>query len=200
MKIAFKKVATALGILLFGAMLAATANADCGSYSGKASFRPQSWLGQSGVSLLQVNFFDEPIVGMWRVKFIAEGNVGPGLPPDDAVIDNTFAQWHSDGTEVMNSSRNPVSGSFCLGTWKRVGLFRYRLNHFAIPWDQTNDPEHPDGIDNIREDVILSPNGKTFKGTFTIDHYDSSGVARVHITGKLEGTRLTPDTPATSLF
>lgn len=203
MQTMLKKVVAALVPILIGTMFTVIARADCGSLPSHGSLRPQSWSGRNSAASLQgvsLNFFDEPIVGMWQVKFIAEGNVGPGLPADDAVIDIAIAQWHSDGTEIMNSSRNPATGSFCLGVWKRTGIFHFRLNHFAVPWNPSVDPEHSDGIDNIREDVILAPNGKTFKGSFTIDHYDPSGVQRVHITGKLVGTRLTADTPASVLF
>ena len=43
------------------------------------------------------------IVGFWKVKFVAEGNAGI---PDGAVLDNGFQQWHSDGTEITNSSKS----------------------------------------------------------------------------------------------
>ena len=59
-----------------------------------------------------------PIVGFWKVKFISEGNSGI---PDGTVIDNGFAQWHSDGTEILNSSRPPATSSFCLGVWQKSG-------------------------------------------------------------------------------
>ncbi len=49
-----------------------------------------------------------PIVGFWHVKFIAKGN---GFIPDGTVIDMGFSQWHSDGTEILNSSRPPPATS-----------------------------------------------------------------------------------------
>jgi len=199
MKAAFETFAAALGVALIGTLLPATANADCGVPA------PASWQGQSGFesgSLRLASDFGsrDPIVGMWKVTFIAEGNVGPGLPPDGVVVDNAFVQWHSDGTEIMNSSRNPATQSFCLGVWKRVDSRHYRLNHFAISWDPTVDPDHPQGPANIREDVTLSPNGRAFSGTFTIDQYDQSGNLLAHLTGRLEGRRITVDTPASSLL
>ncbi len=30
-------------------------------------------------------------------------------------VDNAFVQWHSDGTEIMNSRRPAQDGNFCLG-------------------------------------------------------------------------------------
>jgi len=137
---------------------------------------------------------------MWHVLFTAKGNVGPGLPPDGAPVDNAIAQWHSDGTEIMNSGRNPATQSFCLGVWKKVSFLHYKLNHFAISWDPTVDPNNPQGPANIREDVILSPDGKTFKGTFTIDQYDESGNLLIQITGLLSGTRITVDTPVSGVL
>jgi hypothetical protein len=208
MKTNCKTFAVLLGVVLISTLLTSMASAECASYyspKAGASLQPQSWLAQSrSATLLQVSddrhFFNEPIVGMWKVTFIAKGNVGPGLPPDGAVVDNAFAQWHSDGTEIMNSSRDPATQSFCLGVWEKVGHLRYKLNHFAISWDPVHHPGSPLGPANIREDVVLSRDGNNFLGTFTIDQYDESGNLLVHITGLLTGTRITVDTPASSLF
>ncbi len=207
MNLRFKTFAILLWLLLLTTLLPTTASAECASYyrpKPGAMLRPQSWQRQSApVSLLPIaddrRFFNEPIVGMWKVTFIAKGNVGAGLPPDGAVIDSAFVQWHSDGTEIMNSSRNPVTQSFCLGVWKRVGHLQYKLNHFAISWNPNN-PSTPLGPANIREDVLLSPSGDVLVGTFSIDQYDQSGTLLVHIIGQLAGTRITADTPASALF
>ncbi len=64
------------------------------------------------------------IVGLWKFTFVAEGNSGnpaPFNPPDGATLDAGYVQWHSDGTEIMNSGRDPATGSFCLGVWKTTG-------------------------------------------------------------------------------
>src|SRR5690348_5118026 len=43
-----------------------------------------------------------PIVGLWQFTIKSVGNnVPPANIPDDAVLDAGFAQWHSDGTEIM---------------------------------------------------------------------------------------------------
>ncbi len=97
----------------------------------------------------------------------------------------------------MNSSRPPVTQSFCLGVWKKVGGLRYKLNHFAISWDPNNNLVGPG---NIREEVALSPTGKKFNGTFTIDQFDQAGNTLVHITGHLSGIRITADSPASVAF
>jgi len=133
-------------------------------------------------------------VGFWRVTFTSEGTTGI---PDGTVIDQAYAQWHSDGTEIMNSSRPPVTQSFCLGVWKKAGGLRYKLNHFAISWDQQSNPVGPA---NIHEEVALDRKGNSFTGTFTIDQYDQAGNTLVHITGTLAGVRITPDSPASIAF
>ncbi len=97
----------------------------------------------------------------------------------------------------MNSSRPPVTQSFCLGVWKKVGGLRYKLNHFAISFDPNRNLVGPA---NIREKVVLSPGGKTFSGPFTIDQFDQSGNTLAHITGQLAGTRITVDSPASVAF
>jgi hypothetical protein len=196
----FKKVIAVLGVVAVGMVLATTATAECGNLKayGGALVRPQSWDGVSpfgGASLLLASEQEsDPIVGLWKITLTAEGNVGI---PDGTVIDKGFAQWHSDGTEILNSSREPVTGSFCLGVWKKVGSSRYKLNHFAISWDQNSNLVGPG---NIHEDVTLSHNGKSFTGTFTIDQYDQSGNTLAHIAGSVSATRLTVDTPVSILF
>src|SRR4030095_2751782 len=93
---------------------------------------------------------DDPIVGFWRVVISSKGNGGI---PDGTVLDRGFSQWHADGTEILNSSRPPVTQSFCRGTWKKVGPSRYALNHFAISWDTNNTFA---GLGNLRQEVQLS--------------------------------------------
>jgi hypothetical protein len=45
------------------------------------------------------------IVGMWRFQLVA---------PNGAVVDDGYAQWHSDGTEIQNSGLHaPITSNFC---------------------------------------------------------------------------------------
>ena len=81
------------------------------------------------------------IVGFWHVAFVAQGNTN-GIP-DGTTIDSAYVQWHSDGTEIMNSSRDPRTGNFCLGVWKRTGAFTYTLKHLALSWDGSGTPVGP---------------------------------------------------------
>lgn len=197
------KVNTRVMVLavVFACVFAARVNAECGDLSKfkpSASLQPQAWqgAGQFGAaSLLQVADTTDPLVGFWQVTLTAKGN-NPG-PPDGVVIDKGFSQWHSDGTEILNSSRPPVTQSFCLGVWKKVGTSRYKVNHFPISWDPNNNLV---GVANIREEVTLSTDGNSFTGTFALDQYDQAGNKLVHIIGTVSGTRITVDTPASSVL
>jgi len=120
----------------------------------------------------------------------------PGIL-DGTVIDAGFAQWHSDGTEILNSSRPPATSNFCLGVWEKIGQFSYKLNHFALSSDLNGNMIGPA---NIREDVILDQTGNSYAGTLTIDQFDLSGNTLAHITGQVTATRITVDTKVEDLF
>ena len=129
------------------------------------------------------------IVGFWKVKFVAEGNAGI---PDGALIDNGFAQWHSDGTEIMNSSKAPVTSSFCLGVFQKSGPSSYQLNHFALGFDASSNFIGPV---QIQESVTVNRKADQYAGTFTIDQFDPMGNPLGHVAGNVTATRVTVDTP-----
>jgi hypothetical protein len=150
------------------------------------------------------------IVGFWHVKFISDG-VSSGIPggiPKGAPVDAGYSQWHSDGTEIMNSGgRTPNTGNFCLGVWAKVGPRQYKLNHFGISWDPTKGPMGPTGPvgeligpASIKENVWLSDDGQRFAGTFSIDQNDEAGNLLVHLQGNITGTRITVETAPSSVF
>ena len=128
------------------------------------------------------------IVGMWEVELVATSI--PNTPPEGIVIDHGYAQWHSDGTEIMNSSRPPATGNFCLGVWKKTGQSTYALTHRALSFLPDGTPE---GSAAIHEDVVLDRSGNTFSGRFTIDQFDTFGNLKAHVEGVIRGTRITPD-------
>ncbi len=156
-------------------------------------------------------FISPPIVGFWHVKFISDG-VTYGIPggiPKGAEVDAGYSEWHSDGTEIMNSGgRAPNTGDFCLGVWAQVGPWEYKLNHFAAAWDPTKGPNDAAGNPtgeiigpgNIKENITLAQNGQSFQGTFTIDQYDENLVLQQHLEGTITGTRITVNTPPSSVF
>ena len=210
MKTTFKRFAAALGLVLIGMILTAKAGAECGSYllghKAGAVVSPQSWSGAefSSASLLVVSEHDsnESIVGMWKFTLTAEGN-GPGGPPDGVPLDIGFTQWHSDGTEIINSGRPPQDGSICLGVWEKTGKSRYKFNHFATGYDTANAPSgigNPTGPTHIVGDVMVSRDGKHYAGTFTLDAYDLSNTLIAHLVGVITATRITVHTPASSIF
>jgi hypothetical protein len=97
------------------------------------------------------------IVGFWKATLVSEGS--PGIP-DGTVIDAGFAQWHSDGTEILNSSRPAASSNFCLGIWKKTGMFHYTLNHFGLSSDPSTDKLL--GPAQIREEIELDHGGDAY--------------------------------------
>ena len=195
--------------LLFAASLALVAvwvpkaSAGCANPLNQAGhLSPQSWDGSAvSRSMLQVDFEQGPtMVGLWHVVFIAEGNNNPNLPPDGAQVDNALSNWHVDGTEETLSSRAPATGNVCLGVWTQTNQLHYKLNHFGIAYDPAVDPDTPLGFANIRQDILLSRDGKTFTGKFSIDQYDAAGNLLVEIKGKLVGTRITSSTTVGDLL
>jgi hypothetical protein len=175
-------------IALAGGALGTTmnANAGCPGYSPK----PAAFDGSGDAGLVATGGDFASIVGMWRVRFMVDGNV----------IDDALASWHADGTEIMNSSRPPSTQSFCMGVWKQVGRGTYRLRHLALSWvvDETTPPGGaPLGPAEIHETVVLDRTGNHFTGNFTIDQYETdqpgpgeSGTPIVHVTGSLIGDRV----------
>jgi len=207
MKTVWKRFATAMGIILIGTMLTATANAACGNGQSAGALKRQSWNDSnrypSGSLILAHDGSGDPIVGMWKVAFIAKGNTGPEAPPDGAVIDAAIVQWHSDGTEIMNSGRPAQDGNFCLGVWEKVGYNKYKLNHFALGNDPDNAPSgigNPAGPTHIQEGVTLSRDGNQYSGWFILDATDPSGNAGPHIIGVIKATRITVNTPLSVFF
>ncbi len=187
-------------------LLTATANAACGDSSKLgANLHRQSWKGSDGFqfgSLLRISDGNDPIVGMWHATITAQGNeLGP---PDGTPLDNALVTWHNDGTELTNSARPPQDGDFCMGVWKKTGKYTYKLNHIA--WFSNDPANAPGGIGNptgptrIVEVITLSPDGKHYSGTFTIDAYDTLGNPVAHIVGVIAATRITLDTTVGDLL
>jgi hypothetical protein len=141
------------------------------------------------------------IVGMWQFTFTSKGNnTAPFFIPDGAPLDAGYTQWHSDQTEIMNSSRDPATSNFCLGTWESASASTYKLNHFALSWDNTGHLCTPAagapscflGPANIREQVTIDRDASTYSGTVTIDQYDTQQNLLFHLQGTVAARRVTP--------
>jgi hypothetical protein len=195
MKTAYKTSAATLSVLVLTLLFASNSSAQCGGL--RQPMKPLSGHYQLGQALLlRTGAAPAGIVGFWHVKFVSEGSTGI---PDGTEVDAGYSQWHSDGTEIMNSGgRSPITGNFCLGVWKQVGEGKYLLNHFAISWNSAG--ADLVGPGNIREAVTLDKDGDKFAGTFTIDQYDESGNKLAHVQGVITGTRITVNTQTQSIF
>ncbi len=203
MHVNFKRIALFMGAILLGSFAISRCQAQCLGYQPPAAEHGQSPATSGGfrAPILKVSEQSEPaatagIVGFWHVKFVSEGSSGI---PDGTEIDAGYSEWHSDGTEIMNSGgRSPITSSFCLGVWLQTGDNTYVLNHFAAGWDPTGTTLIGPG--NIREKVTLGPNGNQFSGTFTVDQYDESNNLLAHLQGVITATRITVTTPPSSIF
>lgn len=196
MKHILKLTTKVLGMLVLGTVLTSTAMAQCANVKADAQLKPGAWNPMEPASLVNVSDYVDPLVGMWHVKFLSKNNAGI---PDGTVLDDAFIVIHSDGTEIMNSSRDPVTQSFCLGVWAKTAPRTYRVNHFTISWDGVHH-DAPLGPGHIQETINLNPSGVSFGGWFSIVQYDQSGNVQVSVGGTLSARRITVNTPASSLF
>jgi len=195
------------GTLVLAGLMAVNAGAQCGASDGpltsntaaallmhSAATKATTTTASAPAPGAQVAPVGAPIVGFWHVKFISKGT---GFIPDGTVVDMGFSQWHSDGTEILNSSRPPATSNFCLGVWAKTGPSTYKLNHFALSSDLNGNMIGPA---NIREDVTLDAHGTGYSGTFSISQYDTSGNLLVQIVGEVVATRITVDTKLSDLL
>jgi hypothetical protein len=186
---------TALGLAAFGALAIAapSAWAGCGDVASKSPAMFDK--GQSGdARLIRVATGVTPatpasIVGLWSIQLTAGGQQ----------VDFGYSEWHSDGTEIMNSGGHPAStGNFCLGVWAQTGPNSYHLNHFALAYNPTNWQSPGGGLMakiNLTEDVVLDPRSNRFTGSFHQEGYDPTTGAVIpmfHAVGQITGQRITP--------
>ena len=172
-----------LGVLILGlapGALAQSSNMGCGYNS---SSKPSATLKPASLVLVSKNdWVGAPITGFWKVQ---------AALPDGTVIDDGYATWHADGTEIINSSRPPISGNFCMGVWKRTGRSTYKLNHFAMGWDASG--TNFIGPTNLKEEVVLDRSHNSYAGTCTVDQYDTNGNVIGHVAGNVTAQRITVD-------
>lgn len=181
-----RTIAATFGGAVIATLLAPYASAGC----GEIPVRPSAGILRPSSQFVLVSD-NEPagaaVVGFWKITFVSQNNTGI---PDGTVLDAGYAQWHSDGTEIMNSSRPPATQSFCLGVWKKIGPSTFKLNHFALSFDLSGNPA---GGSNIREEVTVDHGGNKYTGTFAIDVFDNNGIHVRRIAGLVTGERITAD-------
>jgi hypothetical protein len=202
MKTIYRTITTTLSAGLFVTLFVSQASAGCGdlaSLQGPFEFAKPSLEavlpaaspeaekpaahGTAGAS----------IVGLWKTQLISKGNTAhnPSIP-DGALIDFGYTQWHSDGTEILNSGGHaPATENFCLGVWGQTGFLTYELDHFPISYDATTGAIA--NYINLKEQVTLSPSGDSYTGTFTLLVFDTKGNQVDHLAGTVTATRLTVD-------
>ena len=186
---------------LGGLLLAAEAGASC-TYTEFANATAAGWMQQQAIAggalqhhaavatrggRIAEELGSASIVGLWKFTFVSLGTDGI---PDGTVLDAGYTTWHSDGTELMNSSRPPKSGDFCMGVYQQRGRATYALNHVTLSWDPTG--SFFVGPGSIHEVVTLDHTGNAYSGTFTIDQYAQDGTTVLaHLTGTVSATRIT---------
>jgi hypothetical protein len=168
-------VVTTAAAACFGAVLASPASASCLATPTASA----SVIGSPAI--VPAAYYPAPpgddhgpasIVGLWQASFIARGNSPDGLP-DNTLIDDAYVQWHSGGTEIMNSSRPPIIGSVCLGVWTQTGRNTYKLTHVTKSWDADGFTFIGPAV--ILEEVTISRSGQSYTGTFSLTQYDVNG-------------------------
>lgn len=145
MKMVVRSVSIAtIALLVMGTALVSRAHAQCAGLlsDNTVLMQPQLWEGDGqfiNASFAERGSEASHIVGFWKAQFVSEGSNGI---PDGTVVDSPFVQWHEDGTEIMNSTRAPVTQSFCMGIWHKTRKFTYELqsvtrNFPPIDWITT---------------------------------------------------------------
>jgi len=204
MKATFRLVNT-LGLAVFAA-LTPSAFAGCGETPGKsapAQKQPKAHFMRAAYQPARFMLVDAAppgadVVGLWHVVFVQNSDFGGGL------FDDSYAEWHSDGTEIMNSGvHSPATGNFCMGAWTKTGPSTYTLKHVALDYSmQPLGSTTPTVIVIIREQVTVDRAGNHFTGSFTADIYAPYSSALpatpgAHIAqvgaGTIAGDRITAD-------
>ena len=183
------------GFVLLGLGLAGYASAGCSPVTSPSPSQspPRNSSGLMPVGLWQAGYQDDDdsaaVVGLWKFKFVSKGSKGI---PDGAEIDAGYVTWHADGTELMNSGRAPKTGSFCMGAWRQTGNRSFRLNHYALSWDEMGTSLI--GPTNIREQITVDRNGRSYSGTFTLTQYSiDETTVLAQVKGIVTATRVTAD-------
>ena len=205
MKVTLSPLTSALALAVVAAALTPNVFAGCGELPAKGAPAGK----QAKIPLIQAVYRpalfllvddrpDAAVVGLWHVVFTQNASFGGGL------FDDSYAEWHSDGTEIMNSGlHSPATGNFCMGAWTRTGPSTYTLKHIALDYSmQPLGSTSPTVIVIIRERVTVDHTGNHFTGSFTADIYAPYSLALpatpgVHIAqvgaGTITGDRITAD-------
>jgi hypothetical protein len=212
MKLSMRPLLATLVVSVGGLLMANGAQAGCGMAPPvfkSPALKPNVWqpstpsaVGRFVLTSDEGGWPGEPaIVGMWSFQLAGVTGLPPGVPIG-AVVDDGYAQWHSDGTEIQNSGVHaPNTSNFCLGVWKQVGPLTYQLKHFPLAWDPTANAGSgsPANAIELSETVHLI-DGNHMAGTFTLKVYVWTSTGSLNaasptpvatITGNVTATRVT---------
>jgi hypothetical protein len=163
---------------------AACITPDKGTKTAAARVIPPNFAGEAQAAAVGANSADPYIVGFWNTTFF--------VGDTDAVWDQAFEQWHSDGTELAVDNAVPPSlGNVCVGVWKQVGR-TIKLLHYTWNWN-------PDGTKagtfRLEMTVTVERGGREFAGTYVSDSFDVDGkrIPELHAEGVVSGVRITVD-------
>ena len=148
-----------VGLVTFAAMLTPSMFAGSGGMpdtAAPAAKQPPSHFTQATYQPIRFVLADDDhpgatIVGLWHAVFTQDPQYGGKLS------DDSYVEWHSDGTEIMNSGTHG-SGAFCMGVWAKTGHSTYTLRHIALDYSMTHGIT-PDAILIIHEQVTVEKGG-----------------------------------------
>jgi hypothetical protein len=126
----------------------------------------------------------DSIVGMWNAEYL----IGDG----PARYDQSFQQFHSDGTEIMVSNGLPPAlGNVCVGVWKKTDR-TVLLRHMTWNWDVDGNLT---GTFVMVVTIRVDRRGSSFRGTWAADSYDLSNnvIPELHAEGVVTATRVNVD-------
>jgi hypothetical protein len=124
------------------------------------------------------------IVGLWNAHFLlANGDL----------YDESFQQFHSDGTEMMLSrGLPPPLGNVCVGVWKQNDR-TYKLRHMAWTWDANGNYI---SIFVLEATLRVNRRGNRYTGSWTANNLSpltGQPLPGEHFEGTVSGTRITAD-------
>ncbi|HLY57019.1 MAG TPA: hypothetical protein VKS60_15750 [Stellaceae bacterium] len=118
------------------------------------------------------------IVGFWHTTYTVGGSV----------FNESFQQWHSDGTEFEFADIPPNGGDICMGAWSRGPGGVVNVYHTAWTFDSTTGAVN--GTMVLTGSYTVSKHGTAFSGPFEIKLLDTDGNTLVDLSGTASSERI----------
>ncbi|GGA60411.1 hypothetical protein GCM10011507_09940 [Edaphobacter acidisoli] len=177
-------IGLSLLVLAAASLLPTNALAACGSF-GAINSKGAARLPMlaAGGQLPDLGGWNRSIVGLWHVIYTESDN--------NSTFNDTFDVWHADGTEFESAYLAPAGGNVCVGVWKSVGANTVKLHHIGWIFNPSNPTGNATNSFTIDEVNTVSPDGKTYSGTFTFKIWNLDGTFTGQvITGTISATRI----------